>query len=489
MTPIISELMIHLKNYINGQLIAPIRGLYLDNINPATGKVFSQIPDSNQEDVQLAYEAARAAFPGWSKTSVNERSAIMMRIADRIADRREELVQAESEDNGKPVGLARRMDIPRAEDNFRYFAHAITQFHNESYDMGEQGFNYTLRRPIGVAGLISPWNLPLYLFTWKVAPAIAAGNTAIAKPSEITPYTAYLLSEICIEAGLPPGVLNIVHGTGPKVGEAIVSHPDVPMLSFTGSTVVGRRISEVAAPMFKKLSLEMGGKNANVVFADADYEKALNTSVRAAFTNQGQICLCGSRILVEKSVYQQFASDFVEKVKGMKVGDPLDAATDIGAIVSKAQYEKDLTYIGIAREEGGEILCGGKAATQVNERCKDGFFLEPTVIAGLGPACRVNQEEIFGPIVTIYPFEDEAEALRFANSTPYGLSSTIFTSNLQRAHRFAAGIESGIVWVNSWLVRDLRTPFGGVKQSGIGREGGFDALRFFTEPKNVFIQL
>ncbi|MEZ4771891.1 MAG: aldehyde dehydrogenase [Bacteroidia bacterium] len=481
--------MVEIRNYINGELTPPGNGKYLDGLNPATGLVFSQIPDSDHEDVQAAYLAAKNAFPYWSGMPVDQRAAILSRIADGIAARREELALAEATDNGKPVALARRMDIPRAEDNFRFFAHAITQFHNESYDMGGQGFNYTLRRPMGVAGLISPWNLPLYLFSWKIAPALAAGNTAVAKPSEITPYTAYLLSEICIEAGLPPGVLNIVHGTGPAVGEAIVSHPHIPVLSFTGSTAVGRRIAEIAAPMFKKVSLEMGGKNANVVFADADYEHALSTSVRASFTNQGQICLCGSRLFVEKSIYDRFVSDFVSRVKALKIGDPQEEDTDIGAIVSRTQYEKDLRYIQIAREEGGEILCGGEPADSVNERCANGFFLKPTVIAGLGPECRVNQEEIFGPIVTVFPFTEESEALRYANCTPYGLSSTIFTSNLQRAHRFAGAIESGIVWVNSWLVRDLRTPFGGVKQSGIGREGGFEALRFFTEPKNVFIQL
>ena len=481
--------MIYLQNYINGQLVPPSGGDYIDGINPATGKVYSQIPASNQEDISQAYEAAKAAFPAWSAMSINDRAAILMRVADGIENRLEELALAESTDNGKPVSLARKVDIPRAVANFRYFAHAITQFHNESYDMGNQGFNYTLRRPLGVAGLISPWNLPLYLFTWKVAPAIASGNTAIAKPSEITPMTAYLLSEICIEAGLPAGVLNIVHGTGPDVGEAIVSHPDIPMLSFTGSTKVGRRISEVAAPMFKKLSLEMGGKNANLIFADADNEKALSTSVRSSFANQGQICLCGSRIYVEKSIYERFVNDFVERVKALKVGDPQDEDTNVGAIVSKDQWEKDQYYIKLAKEEGGEILCGGTVPPPVNERCAKGYFLNPTVITGLGPNCRVNQEEIFGPVVTIFPFEDEEEALKFANGTPYGLSATVWTTNLQRAHRVAAEIESGIVWVNSWLVRDLRTPFGGVKQSGIGREGGYDALRFFTEPKNIFIQL
>ncbi|WNJ16130.1 aldehyde dehydrogenase [Pontibacter sp. G13] len=480
--------MTQIQNYIAGQLVSPQQGQYLDNVNPATGKVYSQVPDSQPEDVAAAYEAAKAAFPLWSSLSIQERSQYLEKIANRITERLDELALAESRDNGKPVWLAKKVDIPRAADNFRYFSHAITQFHNESFDMGQQGFNYTLRRPIGVAGLISPWNLPLYLFTWKIAPALAAGNTCVAKPSEVTPMTAFLLSEICVEIGLPAGVLNIVHGTGPNVGEPIVQHPDIPMISFTGSTRVGQRIAEVAAPMFKKVSLEMGGKNANLVFADADYDHAVKTSVRAAFTNQGQICLCGSRIFVQREIYDQFVRDFVAEVKNLKVGDPELADSKVGAIVSKAQFEKDLSYVEVAKSEGGKIEIGGKAAT-LEGRCSGGYFIEPTVITGLDAYCRVNQEEIFGPIVTIQPFETDEQALEYANSTPYGLSCTLFTQNLQRAHRLAAEIEAGIVWVNNWMVRDLRTPFGGVKQSGIGREGGFEALRFFTEPKNVFIQL
>lgn len=472
-----------LANYINGVLVAPIEGKYLDSLNPATGEVLANVPDSTSADVEMAYQAAKKAFPAWADTSIDERSRILGRIADLIDANLERFAVAESQDSGKPVALARRMDIPRARDNFRYFSHAITQFSSESHDMGSIGFNYTLRRPIGVAGLISPWNLPLYLFSWKIAPALAAGNTAVAKPSEVTPLTAFLLSEICIEAGLPAGVLNIVHGTGPNVGEAIVSHPDIPMISFTGSTAVGKRIATITAPMFKKVSLEMGGKNPNLVFADAEYEAALAGSIRSSFTNQGQICLCGSRILVEESIYERFVADFVAKARALKVGDPAEEDTNIGAIVSEAQLLKDISYIELAKTEGGTIACGGERVIRGN-----GFFLQPTVITGLAPTCRVNQEEIFGPVVTITPFRDEAEALAIANGTAYGLSATVWTTNLKRAHRVAANMHSGIVWVNDWLVRDLRTPFGGVKQSGIGREGGFEALRFFTEPKNVFIR-
>jgi aminomuconate-semialdehyde/2-hydroxymuconate-6-semialdehyde dehydrogenase len=478
--------MLTLANYVDGQLLPPSGNRYLDSINPATGAVHAQVPDSDADDVTAAVAAAQRAFPAWSALPAEVRADHLMRIAAGIEARLEELAQAESDDNGKPLSLARRMDIPRACGNFRFFSRAITQFHSETFDQGAQGFNYTLRRPIGVAGLISPWNLPLYLFTWKIAPALAAGNTAVAKPSELTPLTAYLLSEICIEAGLPPGVLNIVHGTGPRVGEAIVVHPHVPMLSFTGSTKVGRRIAELGASQFKKLSLEMGGKNANLVFADADYEAALETTLRAAYTNQGQVCLCGSRILVEESIYARFVADLSQRVSAMRVGDPRDPETQVGAIVSQAQWEKDRHYLALAKEEGGEILAGGDAVS-VPGRCAEGYFLAPTLIAGLGMDCRVNQEEIFGPIATIMPFRSEAEAIALANATPYGLSATLWTSHLGRAHRVAAALEVGIVWVNSWMVRDLRTPFGGMKQSGVGREGGMEALRFFTEVKNVFI--
>ncbi|HHG84431.1 MAG TPA: aldehyde dehydrogenase, partial [Bacteroidetes bacterium] len=427
--------------------------------------------------------------PVWAETSVGERSGVMLRIADLIEANAEALALAESIDNGKPLSLARAVDIPRGSANFRYFAQAITQFHSETYDMGKVGFNYTLRRPLGVAGCISPWNLPLYLFTWKIAPALAAGNTVVAKPSEITPMTAFLLSEICIEAGLPAGVLNIVHGYGWRAGAAIVAHPDVPAISFTGGTATGKAISAVAAPMFKKMSLELGGKNPNLIFADCDYEATLETSVRSSFANQGQICLCGSRIYVARSLYDRFVSDFVKRVKALKVGDPLDEASNIGAIVSKDQFEKDLGYIELARKEGGQILCGGKAASPPNERCKRGYFLEPTVIAGLDLSCRTNQEEIFGPVVTIQAFDSDEEVISLANGTTYGLAASVHTSNLKRAHRVAAALDFGIVWVNSWLVRDLRTPFGGMKASGVGREGGMEALHFFTEAKNIFIQL
>jgi aminomuconate-semialdehyde/2-hydroxymuconate-6-semialdehyde dehydrogenase len=476
-----------IQNYIDGQFAAPANGAYLPNVAPATGEVYGEIPDSGAEDVARAIAAAQKAFPLWSNLTAAERSAHMLRVSQRIEERLDELAAAESKDNGKPVKLATRVDIPRARDNFAFYATAILHDASESHDMGAQGFNYTLRRPIGVVACISPWNLPLYLFTWKIAPALAAGNTVVAKPSEVTPATAYLLSEILDEVGFPAGVLNIVHGTGPNVGEPLVSHPEVPVISFTGGTATGARISSIAAPMFKKLSLELGGKNPNVIFADCNFDKMLRTTLQSSFANQGQICLCGSRILVERPLYDRFVAAFVEKVKALKVGRPDDPATQVGAVVSKDHQAKILHYIQVAQEEGGTVECGGQALYP--EGAEGGFYMAPTVITGLSMGCRTNQEEIFGPVVTIQAFDSEEEALALANATKYGLAATVWTENLKRAHRVAAHIHSGIVWVNNWLVRDLRTPFGGVKASGIGREGGFEALRFFTEPKNVYIDL
>lgn len=480
--------MFKLQNYINGELVAPAKGQYLDNYEPSKGEVYSLIPDSDDEDVARATAAAKEAFKSWSKTPAAERSRIMMAISDNINKNLDKLAAAESKDNGKPLKLATAVDIPRARDNFSFYATAILHEASETHSMGESGFNYTLRQPIGVAGCISPWNLPLYLFTWKIAPALASGNTVVAKPSEITPMTAYLLSELCIEAGLPKGVLNIVHGLGGKVGAAITEHADIPIISFTGGTATGATIARTAAPMFKKLSLELGGKNPNIIFADCDFEDALRTSVRSSFANQGQICLCGSRIFIERSIYEKFKNAFVEKVSKLSVGAPENPDTQIGALVSKPHMEKVLSYVALAQEEGGKVLTGGHQVFLDGEN-KNGYYVRPTVIEGLEYTCRTNQEEIFGPVVTLTPFDSEEEVLTMANSTEYGLAATIWTTNLKKAHRVAAQIHSGIVWVNCWLVRDLRTPFGGMKKSGVGREGGFEALDFFTEPKNVCIAL
>jgi aminomuconate-semialdehyde/2-hydroxymuconate-6-semialdehyde dehydrogenase len=475
-------------NYINGELIEPVSKSYFDNFDPSTATAYSQCPDSDERDVELAMKAAENAFSSWSAMPPEKRSRILLRISELMEKNLDKLALAESIDQGKPVWLAKTGEIPRAISNIHFFATAIEHFASEAHPMGDHAINYTLRTPIGIVGCISPWNLPLYLFTWKIAPALAAGNCVIAKPSEITPMTAFLFSEICIEAGLPKGVLNIVHGLGPKVGSAITSHQNIKAISFTGGTKTGAEIAKVAAPMFKKLSLELGGKNANIIFADCDFDKMINETVRSSFLNQGEICLCGSRIFVERSIYEKFKTAFIEKVKQQIVGDPLAEKTKIGAIVSKPHFDKILSYIELAKQEGGTILFGGKKVA-INGRCSNGWFIEPTVIEGLSYDCRTNQEEIFGPVVTIMPFDTEEEVLNYANSTQYGLASILWTENLTRAHRVANKIKSGIVWVNCWLLRDLRTPFGGMKQSGVGREGGWEALRFFTEQKNVCVKL
>lgn len=478
----------HLENYIGGKLIGPLSGNFIDNINPATGQVYGQVPDSNSKDVNAALSAAKKAFPAWSNSPAEERFKLLNRIAELIDENIEELALAETNDNGKPLWLSKQVDIPRASANFRFFATGIMHFATESHQMENRALNYTLRQPIGIVGCISPWNLPLYLFTWKIAPALAAGNCVLAKPSEVTPVTAFLLAKICKEAGLPDGVLNIIHGSGPGTGESIVSHPEVKAISFTGSTRAGERIASIAAPKFKKLSLELGGKNPAIIFADCDWEKMMSNTIRSSFSNQGEICLCGSRILVEESVYERFRSEFVTRVQQLKVGDPLEEQTKQGAIVSKMHYEKILRCIDTAKQEGGKILCGGHPVVPEG-RCANGYFIQPAVIEGLGPACQTNQEEIFGPVVTLQTFKTEEEALQLANASTYGLAATIWTQDISKANRMAARVESGIIWINCWLLRDLRTPFGGMKNSGVGREGGWEALRFFTEAKNVCVEL
>jgi aminomuconate-semialdehyde/2-hydroxymuconate-6-semialdehyde dehydrogenase len=478
-----------LANYIAGELVAPAGGAYLDDVEPATGAPLARLPASEAADVDRAVAAAHAAFPAWAGTPAAERSRILLRIADLVDARHEELALAESTDTGKPLGLARSLDIPRASANFRFFATAILHTRSEAHVTDHAALNYTLRRPRGVAGLISPWNLPLYLLSWKIAPALAAGNTAVAKPSELTPLTASILAEICREAGLPPGVLNLVHGTGATAGAALVAHPAVTTISFTGGTATGAAIARSAAPAFKKLTLEMGGKNPAILFADADLDTAVPGIVRAAFTNQGQICLCGSRVLVESAVYERFLECFVARSRKLAVGDPLEPGTEIGAVVSAAHRAKIESYIALARSEGGEVLTGGGRPAALPARCRDGFFLEPTVVTGLPMGCRVNQEEIFGPVVTVTRFRDEAEGIALANQSPYGLAASVWTRDLARAHRVADRVECGTIWVNCWLLRDLRVPFGGMKQSGVGREGGEEALEFFTEPKNVCVSM
>ena len=480
--------MIQIKNFINGKLVPPNSGEYFENSSPVDGKVYSQIPDSDGTDIDTAVSAAKEAFKTWSKLSKKDRHNHIMRLAVEIDNNFDELVAAESKDNGKPEHLSRSVDIPRASENFRFFATASLHFDSEVHEMDGKALNYTLRQPVGVVGCISPWNLPLYVLTWKIAPALAAGNTVVAKPSEITPLTAYLFSEICQKANFPKGVLNIVHGYGHKVGDALSRHSDVPVISFTGGTATGEKIAAVAAPMFKKLSLELGGKNPNIVFADAEFDNSVDMAVKAAFSNQGQICLCGSRLFVQNSIYEKFKDAFVEKTNLLKVGNPKDDTSDLGAVVSKQHLEKILECIELAKTEGGKILTGGNRVI-IDGELSNGYYIEPTIIEGLSHSCRTNQEEIFGPVVSIIPFKTEEEVIEMANSTKYGLSASIFTKNVSRAHRVAAEIDAGIVWVNTWMLRDLRIPFGGMKNSGVGREGGFKSLQFFTEPKNVCVKI
>jgi len=480
--------MIKILQFIDGAFVEPASGAYLDDVDPSTGARYALVPDGDAADVNRAVEAAKRAFPAWSATPAQERSRILLAIADGIERELDELSRSESIDNGKPVTLARTSDIPRAIANFRFFATAILHAHSELHVADTSALNYTLRRPLGVVACISPWNLPLYLLTWKIAPALATGNTVVAKPSEITPMTAFLFARIAQAAGLPPGVLNIIHGAGPKIGPPLTGHPDVRAVSFTGGTATGTSIAGWVAPKLKKLSLELGGKNPNIIFADANMDEAIKTSLRSSFQNQGQICLCGSRILVEQSAYPAFLERFVAAAGTLRQGDPLDPATEQGAIVSKAHFDKVMAAIARAREEGGTVVCGGGPPGPVSARCKDGYFIQPTVIVDLPMDCRTNQEEIFGPVVTIAPFTTEDQAVAAANATSYGLSASVWTQNLTRAHRVADRIESGTVWINCWMVRDLRVPFGGVKGSGVGREGGEDSLRFFTEPKNVCVK-
>lgn len=470
-------------NHVGGRDVPAASGATLVDLGPGTGEPIATIPESGPADVDAAVAAAKAALAGpWGRTSSSERADLCDAIADGIEARFDELAELEALDTGKPIRTARAIDIPRAIANFRFFAGAVRHDETGAHEMAD-ALNYTLRRPLGVVALITPWNLPLYLLSWKTAPALACGNAVVAKPSEMTPLTAAALAGIVRDAGAPAGAFNVLHGTGGSVGTALVSHPDVRGVSFTGGTATGAKVAAAAAPLFKKLSLELGGKNATVVFADATFDEAVAGTARAGFTNTGQICLCGSRVLVEASIHDRFVEALVARVEALRRGDPLDPATEVGALVSAAHLDKVEGYLRLAEQEGGTIRCGGRRPD------RPGFFLEPTVITGLSGSCRTATEEIFGPVVTVHPFRDEAEALALANGVRYGLSASVWTNDLRRAHRFSAALEVGMVWVNTWLKRDLRVPFGGVKDSGVGREGGLHSLLFYSDDKNVCVQL
>lgn len=475
--------MHHIANFIDGRYCDPIDGHYLDVYEPGTGTVYAKTPNSGPADLNAAMASAKKAFPSWSRMTIAQRSKILLKLADLIEENLESLAAAESKDSGKPLSLAKAVDIPRASKNFRFYGSVIAGFSSEAHLEESLMVNYTRRAPIGVVGCISPWNLPLYLFSWKIAPALAMGNCVIGKPSEVTPMTAYLLGELAKEAGLPPGVLNILHGEGKKIGKLITENDEITAISFTGGTATGQQVAMAAAAQFKKVSLELGGKNPTLVFADCDLDEAVKMSVKSAFTNQGQICLAGSRILVEDSLYDTFKEKFVQATKNLIVERPDNTKADLGAIVSEAHLQKIESYVELAISERGMLLSGGQRLD------RPGYYFQPTVIEGLNQTTRTNQEEIFGPVVTLDRFHSEEEAIEKANCTRYGLSATLWTSHLKRAHRVAHELKAGIVWVNCWLMRDLRSPFGGMKDSGVGREGGYEALRFFSEPQNICIRL
>lgn len=478
-----------MMNFVNGEYVEPHSGVHMDNYDPSTGKVYCQVPDSNEVDVVFAIQAAKKAYESWKKTTVNERATILNKVADLLEARTDEFAEAESRDVGKPYWLAKNIEIPRAISNFRFFASKILTMESSSSVMDDHAINYTLRQSVGVCGLIAPWNLPFYLMTWKLAPCLAMGNTAVCKPSEVTPMTAMMLGEVLNEAGLPKGVCNIIVGRGQTAGAALVSHPAVPVISFTGGTSTGEVVQQLAAPHVKKVSLELGGKNANIIFDDADIKKAVATTLRSSFQNSGQICLCGSRVLVQQKIYDEFMEEFRKQTKELIAGDRKDENTFIGPLVSKEHYEKVLSCIEQAKKEDGKVTVGGSVPENLPEDLKGGYYLQPTIIEDLTNCSDLWLNEIFGPVVTVMPFKYQADAVKWANTSSYGLSCSIWTQNLRRAHTVAQQIEAGTVWVNCWMKRDLRVPFGGVKASGVGREGGDHSLNIYSEMKNVCISL
>ena len=473
-------------HFINGEYVPSLSGKVKDNINPATEEVISQISQGGQEEVNEAVAAAKKALKGpWKKFTLDQRIAVIRKIGDIILERKDELARLESLDTGKPIWLSTAVDISRSAFNFQFFADYLRSVGTEAYETDDVAINYSVRRPVGVVGIISPWNLPLLLMTWKLAPALAAGNTVVIKPASLTPTTATIMGEICKEAGVPDGVVNIVNGSGSVVGTGLTEHKDVDAITFTGETSTGQTIMAAGAKTLKKLSYELGGKNPNIIFADADLDEVIDTTLKSSFINQGEVCLCGSRIYVERSAYDEFIEKFVARTKELVVGDPFDPKTKVGALVGKDHYERVLSYVELAKEEGGTILTGGKRPEGLDK----GYFLEPTIIVGLDRHCRVVNEEIFGPVVTVIPFDTEEEVLDQVNDTDYGLSASIWTNDIRRGHRMAKEVEAGIIWVNTWFLRDLRTPFGGMKSSGIGREGGIHSFEFYSELSNVCIKL
>ena len=475
-------------NYIDGQFVASQSGRTLATINPATGEIIAQVARSNGDDVEAATQAALKASKAWSATTLEQRVKWLHSIADALEVKSEAIAHLESLDTGKPISLARRVDANRSVSNFRFFATMGGDDEVPTFS-ANGAVNHVHRKPVGCVGLITPWNLPLYLLTWKVAPALLMGNTIVAKPSELTPLTAHLLAETLDELGLPKGVFNLVNGYGPEVGQAIVEHPSIGGISFTGGTSTGKIVAATAAPMFKKLSLELGGKNATILLDDAPLETIIDDIVRASFTNSGQVCLCGSRVLVHEGIYDEFIHSFTTKVSALNVGDPMDEATQMGSVISMDHRKKVEAYINLGLEEGGDILTGGTSShAPVANMPEEGAFLRPTVFANLSTSSRTATEEIFGPVVTVHSFATDEEAVAMANATDYGLAGSVWTADIERGHAFAKNIESGIVWVNTWLNRDLRTPFGGVKQSGVGREGGTWSMDFFSELTNICIR-
>lgn len=476
---------LNLRNYISGEFIEPETGEWLENFSPATGKIIALVPKSGQNDINMAVESAIQALPSWSALTNVDRANWLDKIADKLETKYEEIAELESKDTGKPISLAREVDAYRSVKNFRFFANMIRNLNEESYEM-EDATNRVIYKPVGVGALITPWNLPLYLLSWKVAPAIGMGNTVVCKPSEMTPLTADLLMKTIDEIGLPKGVVNLVHGDGMGAGSPLVSHENVSLVSFTGGTSTGSIVAKSAASSFKKLSLELGGKNSSIIFDDCNLENTVKGVVRSGFLNQGQVCLCGSRILVQEKIYDEFVKKFVSEVQNMKIGDPSDENTKLGALISPEHLSKVEEYIKIAKDEGGTVLTGGYP--NLPKEFKNGNWISPTVIADLDVNSRCSTEEIFGPVVTIHKFSNEKEAIEIANNTRYGLAGSIWTNDLEKANRVAESIHTGMIWINTWLHRDLRVPFGGVKDSGVGREGGKWSLSFFSEAMNICIK-